>query len=240
MSEATSFHPHLAKPSFRQLCVLAHHVYDRLGEEADPGDVLDDLKWVCAAARLDYRGDGIRAAVESVRVARQKGYRLTMSRRSVTFRVTGKAEPKGSIKAFTPKGWTRPILTSTNPKVKGWQQLVAEQAQTVAADGLFMGPVALGVTFQLPRPQSLPKRSPAPHEEARPRQARARVERRAQGRALHRRRAGRAAGRAEVYAAIAAAPCALSPSRRRRRPIRCRPISPNRICFRGGLHGAQA
>jgi crossover junction endodeoxyribonuclease RusA len=83
---------------------------------------------------------------------------LTMTRRVVTFRVIGKAEPKGSIKAFIPKGWTRPVLTSTNAKVKGWQQLVAEQAQTVAGDGLFVGPVALGVAFQLPRPQSLPKR----------------------------------------------------------------------------------
>lgn len=83
---------------------------------------------------------------------------LTMVRRSVSFKVVGKAEPKGSVRAFTPAGWTRPILTSTNPRVKGWQQLVAEQAQQVAADGLFMGPVTLGVVFHLPRPQSLPKR----------------------------------------------------------------------------------
>lgn len=83
---------------------------------------------------------------------------LTMTRRVVSFRVVGIAQPKGSMRAFTPKGWTRPILTSTNPKVKGWQQLVAEQAQGVAADGLFVGPVALGVAFLLPRPQSLPTR----------------------------------------------------------------------------------
>ena len=83
---------------------------------------------------------------------------LEMSRRVVRFKVIGAAQPKGSVRAFVPKGWTRPVLTSTNPKVKGWQQLVAEQAQGVAADGLFTGPVALGVTFQLPRPQSLPKR----------------------------------------------------------------------------------
>jgi crossover junction endodeoxyribonuclease RusA len=62
------------------------------------------------------------------------------------------------MRAFVPKGWTRPVLTSTNPKVKGWQQLVAEQAQQVAEDGLFVGPVAMGVVFHLPRPQSLPKR----------------------------------------------------------------------------------
>jgi crossover junction endodeoxyribonuclease RusA len=81
-----------------------------------------------------------------------------MARRSVSFQVIGKAEPKGSTRAFVPKGWTRPIITSANPKAKGWQQLVSEQAQTVAQDGLFMGPVLLAVTFHLPRPQSLPKR----------------------------------------------------------------------------------
>ena len=83
---------------------------------------------------------------------------LTLTRRVVSFEVIGKAEPKGSTRAFIPKGWTRPIITTNNPKSKGWQQLVAEQAQTVARDGLFTGPVVLIVTFRLPRPQSLPKR----------------------------------------------------------------------------------
>lgn len=80
-----------------------------------------------------------------------------MARRIETFRVIGVAQPKGSMRAFVPKGWTRPVLTSTNPKVKGWQQLVAEQAQDAASRGLFVGAVALGVVFQLPRPKSLPK-----------------------------------------------------------------------------------
>lgn len=83
---------------------------------------------------------------------------LTMDRRRVSFRVVGIAQPKGSTRAFVPKGWTRPVITSANPKAKGWQQLVSEQAQTVAHDGLFIGPVVLTVTFHLPRPQSLPKR----------------------------------------------------------------------------------
>lgn len=83
---------------------------------------------------------------------------LTMARRTVSFQVVGIAQPKGSTRAFVPKGWTRPIITTDNPKSKGWQQLVSEQAQTVARDGLFVGPVVLTVTFHLPRPQSLPKR----------------------------------------------------------------------------------
>jgi crossover junction endodeoxyribonuclease RusA len=80
-------------------------------------------------------------------------------RRRVSFHVFGVAQPKGSTKAFVPKGWTRPVVTNDNPKSKGWQQLVAEQAQSVAANGLFIGPVVLIVTFELPRPQSLPKRT---------------------------------------------------------------------------------
>lgn len=83
---------------------------------------------------------------------------LSMSRRIVAFTVFGKAEPKGSTRAFVPKGWTRPIITTDNPKSKGWQQLVAEQAQGVAQDGLFVGPVLLSAIFCLPRPQSMPKR----------------------------------------------------------------------------------
>jgi Holliday junction resolvase RusA-like endonuclease len=83
---------------------------------------------------------------------------LTMDRRRVTFDVIGIAQPKGSTRAFVPKGWTRPIITADNPRTKGWQQLVAEQAQRVAQEGLFVGPVILWVTFSLPRPISLPKR----------------------------------------------------------------------------------
>lgn len=78
--------------------------------------------------------------------------------RRVSFRVFGVAQPKGSTRAFVPKGWSRPVITSANPKSKGWQQLVSEQAQTVAQDGLFTGPVVLIVTFHLPRPASLPKK----------------------------------------------------------------------------------
>jgi Holliday junction resolvase RusA-like endonuclease len=81
-----------------------------------------------------------------------------VSQRSVRFDVVGIAQPKGSTRAFLPKGSTRPIVTSDNPKIKGWQQLVAEQAQTVAAGGLFLGAVALAIDFYLPRPKTLPRR----------------------------------------------------------------------------------
>lgn len=85
--------------------------------------------------------------------------------RRVTFTVAGIAQPKGSAHAFVPKSWAdkahkigkapRAIVTSDNPRAKGWQQLVAEQAQTVAGD-VFLGAVILTVTFALPRPASAP------------------------------------------------------------------------------------
>jgi crossover junction endodeoxyribonuclease RusA len=78
--------------------------------------------------------------------------------RSVTFTVVGIAQPKGSTKAFVPRGWTRPVVTSDNPRAKDWQHCVSMTAQSVAGDGLFLGPVALRVSFALPRPASLPKR----------------------------------------------------------------------------------
>jgi len=99
---------------------------------------------------------------------------LTMTRRCVTFEVHGTAQPKGSAKAFVPFKWAaqavsaakttgkqippRAVITQDNTRSKGWEQLVAEQAQTVAADGAFFGPVVLAVTFALPRPHTLPQK----------------------------------------------------------------------------------
>lgn len=81
---------------------------------------------------------------------------------TLTFRVFGVPQPKGSAKAFVPKGWTRAIVTSANPKNKGWQQLVAEGASRALAQephgGLLADGVRLTVAFYLPRPKSLPKR----------------------------------------------------------------------------------
>ena len=75
----------------------------------------------------------------------------------IEFTVFGVAQPKGSAKAFLPKGWTRPIVTSDNPKNRGWQQLVAEGASRALAQqpsaALLEGAVRLVVVFYLPRPK---------------------------------------------------------------------------------------
>jgi len=47
---------------------------------------------------------------------------------SLTFTVYGVPQPQGSIKAFMPKGCTRPILTSDNAKLKPWRQQITGTA----------------------------------------------------------------------------------------------------------------
>lgn len=71
----------------------------------------------------------------------------------------GIPQPKGSAKAFIPKGWKRAIVTSDNSKNKGWQQLIAEAASAAIAKSstyrLVNGPVLLTVAFYLPRPKAI-------------------------------------------------------------------------------------
>lgn len=75
MSAATSSRHPRPSPSFAQLCVLVHHVVDRLGEAAAVVDIVDELKWDCARAKLEYATADLAGAVEAVVVARRKGYR---------------------------------------------------------------------------------------------------------------------------------------------------------------------
>lgn len=92
-----------------------------------------------------------------------------MTRRRIAFTVIGVPQPQGSAQAFVPFAWAkaavrqkrapRAIVTHDNPKVRGWRQVVAEQAQAVVGGELFLGPVVLTVTFRLPRPESLPKKT---------------------------------------------------------------------------------
>jgi Holliday junction resolvase RusA-like endonuclease len=91
-----------------------------------------------------------------------------MAPRVLAFTVTGIPQPKGSTRSFVPFAWAqqavaagkspRAVTTSDNPEAKGWQQLVREQAQTVAGGTLLVGPVKVAIVFRLPRPVSLPRR----------------------------------------------------------------------------------
>ncbi len=75
-----------------------------------------------------------------------------------TFFVAGEPVTKGSIRAFVPRGWTRPVLTSTGGKeLKAWESNVSWTAKQEGVKPL-PGAVSLTLTFELPRPKSLPKK----------------------------------------------------------------------------------
>jgi crossover junction endodeoxyribonuclease RusA len=84
---------------------------------------------------------------------------------TLEFQVIGVAQSMGSKRAFTPKGWRRPIITDSNRNLKSWQSLVADGAsraiQQQAAWAILDGPVRLTLAFYLPRPKSLAKRQVA-------------------------------------------------------------------------------
>lgn len=76
----------------------------------------------------------------------------------VTFTVAGIAQPKGSARAFMPKGARFPVVTSDNKSLKGWEANVRSALQHQAAGLFFSDAVAVRITFHLPRPKSKPKR----------------------------------------------------------------------------------
>lgn len=62
--------------SFAQLCILAHYAAEGLGDPAAPGEVVEEIKWACAAAQFESpHPDDLTAAVDAVLTARAKGYR---------------------------------------------------------------------------------------------------------------------------------------------------------------------
>ena len=78
------------------------------------------------------------------------------------FIVYGTPVPKGSMRAFTPKGWKRPIITDSNPNMRPWAQavkLAAVEALERNPDALLDGPVCLRIQFYLPCPKRAPKRT---------------------------------------------------------------------------------
>jgi crossover junction endodeoxyribonuclease RusA len=79
----------------------------------------------------------------------------------IEFKVYGIPQPQGSTKAFIPKGWTRPIITSDNKKNKPWRQDVSGAALVeMQKSGLALMegvPIVINVTFVFDRPKSLKK-----------------------------------------------------------------------------------
>lgn len=74
------------------------------------------------------------------------------------FTVLGEPIPQGSLKAFTPKGWTRPILTNDNKKTKPWRQQVAQMCLESMKGGSPAGrkvPMRLMVAFYFSKPKGI-------------------------------------------------------------------------------------
>jgi Holliday junction resolvase RusA-like endonuclease len=81
---------------------------------------------------------------------------------TVSFTVYGIPIPQGSMKAFTPPGFHRPIVTSDNKKLKPWRNDVACAAVSMMTAQKFTRcgravPIAIEVTFFFSRPQSVKK-----------------------------------------------------------------------------------
>jgi hypothetical protein len=69
-------------PTFAMLCVMTHHVLDRLGPDAQPSDIVAELKCDVARAGFSYPPpDHFTAVAEAVAYARAKGYRTPTTRR---------------------------------------------------------------------------------------------------------------------------------------------------------------
>jgi Holliday junction resolvase RusA-like endonuclease len=88
-----------------------------------------------------------------------------------SFTIFGVAQPQGSTRAFLPQGWTRPVITSDNAKVKPWRQEVAQTAMVamqecgtkMAARGV---PISISLTFVFEKPRS--ERKSALHKTTKP------------------------------------------------------------------------
>ena len=81
-------------------------------------------------------------------------------RRIVEFTVHGRPVPQGSSRAFVPKGWTRPVITSANKSLKPWRKEISETAafemngREMFSKGV---PVRATLTFYFRKPSGVKK-----------------------------------------------------------------------------------
>lgn len=87
---------------------------------------------------------------------------LTFTCLIVRFTVTGVPRPKGSMRAFLPKGSTRPIITASNPALKTWEQAIRNVAQPYAYV-FTTSPVRVSLRFSMQRPKNFPKKRSRRH-----------------------------------------------------------------------------
>lgn len=80
----------------------------------------------------------------------------------VSFTVSGTPIPQGSMRAFLPKGHTRPIITADNKKTKPWRQEIAQMADLAmheVGEKLILRPngVRVEAQFYFAKPKSTHK-----------------------------------------------------------------------------------
>jgi crossover junction endodeoxyribonuclease RusA len=68
--------------------------------------------------------------------------------------VEGDPIPKGSTRAFIPKGWKRPVITTASKNTTVWEKLVRDAAQKNSPK-CFDGPMLVVLDFALRRPKRL-------------------------------------------------------------------------------------
>jgi Holliday junction resolvase RusA-like endonuclease len=93
------------------------------------------------------------------------------ARMEFAFTVFGTAQPQGSTRAFLPRGWNRPVITSDNSKLKPWRQQLSQMAliamQESGAKLVARGvPVSIVLTFFFEKPRS--ERKSARHKTTKP------------------------------------------------------------------------
>lgn len=87
----------------------------------------------------------------------------------VRFTVHGTPVPQGSTRGFIPKGWTRPVITTDNKKLKPWRQQITDTALSlglhrVAGDGSIEPifdrdtPVEVTMNFYFTKPKTSKRR----------------------------------------------------------------------------------
>lgn len=78
---------------------------------------------------------------------------------AIEFTVLGRPVPQGSTRAFTPKGWNRPIITTDNTKLKPWRQQIGDTALSLNALMFHREtPVEVTMNFYFTRPKSAKNR----------------------------------------------------------------------------------
>jgi crossover junction endodeoxyribonuclease RusA len=89
----------------------------------------------------------------------------------LVFTIFGVPQPQGSTRAFMPRGWMRPVITTDNAKLKPWRQELSQTAMVAMHEcGAKMAsravPISISLTFYFEKPKS--ERKAVQHKTTKP------------------------------------------------------------------------